>query len=117
MKEIPCNYECHMIQIQIKTKTHSYILSKNKISHFNGENWKTIEIAKHWIMEQNITNIIESEMFQLESLKKIKNHGGDILFWKLLFDGNLVMIPILMYFFRLRFTKKSTKMEIFNCWK
>ncbi len=44
------DYPC-MIQIQIDTKTHSYILSKYEISHFNGERWTNSKINSLPVIE------------------------------------------------------------------
>ncbi len=99
MKEIPFNYECDMIQIKIKSKTHSYILSKNKISHFNGEKWTTFKVNNlPLVYTNNDVGTMYYNTYKFASwvinLQQTNNHGilfcGRSLNYYLIdFDGNL----------------------------
>ncbi len=118
-------YDYIMIQIQIKAITHTYILSKNKISHFNEENWKTIETAtlqmistvdygtKFYFLSGN------SEMYQLQSLGETKNHGVIFCFgscYLIDLDGNLYMTYMTDHFnAQLDLIEESMKIAKFHC--
>ncbi len=124
MKEKTFNYyECLLIQIQIKTKTHSYILSKNKISHFNGEKWKTLKVDNLPVV--NTTNIgaiyysTSSNKIILWKETQTNNHGT--LFCVKSFnnylidlDGNLSIIFPSANIWNLTISTLSN-MKVFGC--
>ncbi len=76
------DYEHCMIQIQIDTKTHSYIISKHEISHFNGERWTNSKINSLPVIETTdcgtvyyIVDKRDITSIKMISQSQTKNHG------------------------------------------
>ncbi len=122
MKEIQCNYDYYMIQIQIKTKTHSYIFSKNKISHFNGEKWTILKVSNLLNSEDSGTMYYNTCTFTswVVNMPRTDNHG--ILFcimssnyYLIDFDGNLSITRSFMNLWNTIIRSSRKNIKVFSC--